>query len=64
MSQLLTTAAVEPARQLAYWTEMVCDTYVQLDCDAAADARDAASAPDAGTTGCAGPARAWAASFF
>ena len=39
MSQLLTTAAVEPARQLAYWTEMVCDTYVQLDCDAAADAR-------------------------
>jgi AraC-like DNA-binding protein len=39
MSQLLTTAAVEPARQLAYWTEMVCDTYVQLDCDAAADCR-------------------------
>ena len=39
MSQLLTTAAVEPGRQLAYWTEMVCDTYVQLDCDAAADAR-------------------------
>lgn len=39
MSQLLSTAAVEPARRLAYWTEMVCDTYVQLDCDAAADAR-------------------------
>ncbi|HVO06495.1 MAG TPA: helix-turn-helix domain-containing protein [Burkholderiaceae bacterium] len=39
MSQLLTTQAVEPSRQLAYWTEMVCDTYVQLDCDAAADAR-------------------------
>lgn len=38
MSQLLSTAAVEPSRQLAYWTEMVCDTYVQLDCDAAADA--------------------------
>lgn len=38
MSQLLTTASVEPARQLAYWTEMVCDTYVQLDCAAAADA--------------------------
>jgi AraC-like DNA-binding protein len=38
MSQLLTTQAVEPSRQLAYWTEMVCDTYVQLDCDAAADA--------------------------
>jgi len=38
MSQLLTTAAVEPSRQLAYWTEMVCDTHVQLDCDAAADA--------------------------
>ncbi|HSB24801.1 MAG TPA: helix-turn-helix domain-containing protein [Burkholderiaceae bacterium] len=39
MSQLLTTQAVDPSRQLAYWTEMVCDTYVQLDCDAAADAR-------------------------
>src|SRR5262252_8188504 len=39
MSQLLTTAAVEPSRQLAYWTEMVCDTYVQLDCAAAADTR-------------------------
>jgi AraC-like DNA-binding protein len=38
MLQLLTTAVVEPGRQLAYWTEMVCDTYVQLDCDAAADA--------------------------
>src|SRR5512139_1024750 len=38
MSQLLTTDSVEPGRQLAYWTEMVCDTYVQLDCDAAADA--------------------------
>jgi len=33
MTRLLTTASAEPGRQLAYWTEMVCETYVQLDCD-------------------------------
>ena len=32
------TSRVEPHRRLAYWTDMVCDTYVQLDCDAAAGA--------------------------
>lgn len=34
MSRLLTTAAVAPRHRLAYWTDMVCDTYVQLDCEA------------------------------
>jgi AraC-like DNA-binding protein len=30
------TRAVEPKQALAYWTDMVCDTYVQLECDTAA----------------------------
>lgn len=33
MTRVLSTASVEPGRRLAYWTEMVCETYVQLDCD-------------------------------
>ena len=33
MSQLLTTNAVDPRERLAYWVDMVCDTYVQLECD-------------------------------
>jgi AraC-like DNA-binding protein len=33
MHHVLSTATVEPARRLAYWVDMVCDTYVQLDCD-------------------------------
>ncbi|HLS56383.1 MAG TPA: helix-turn-helix domain-containing protein [Zeimonas sp.] len=33
MTHVLSTASVEPGRRLAYWTEMVCETYVQLDCD-------------------------------
>lgn len=33
MSRVLTTAAVDPRQRLAYWTDMVCDTYVQLECD-------------------------------
>jgi AraC-like DNA-binding protein len=36
MLQTATTDAVEPSQRLAFWTDMVCDTYVQLDCDAAA----------------------------
>jgi AraC-like DNA-binding protein len=36
MSRLLSTAEVKPTDRLAYWVDMVCDTYVQLDCDAAA----------------------------
>ena len=34
MASLLTTASVEPRQRQAYWTDMVCDTYVQLECDA------------------------------
>lgn len=34
MSQLLSTAEVVPAQRLAYWSDVVCDTYVQLECDA------------------------------
>jgi AraC-like DNA-binding protein len=32
----VSTESVEPSQRLAYWTDLVCDTYVQLDCDAAA----------------------------
>ena len=47
MSQLLTTASVEPRDRLSYWVDAVCSTYVQLDCDApGADGRSTArSAP-------------------
>jgi AraC-like DNA-binding protein len=38
MSRILATSAVEPARRTAYWTDMVCDAYVQLECDAGAGA--------------------------
>ena len=38
MPHVLSTASVDPARRLAYWVDMVCDTYVQLDCDPPADA--------------------------
>jgi AraC-like DNA-binding protein len=36
MQFVTSTNAVEPSQRLAYWTDMVCDTYVQLECDAAA----------------------------
>jgi hypothetical protein len=36
MRQTATTDSVEPSQRLAFWTDMVCDTYVQLDGDAAA----------------------------
>ncbi len=39
MTRVLNTSSVEPRHRLAYWTEMVCDTYVQLDCDPAAGLR-------------------------
>lgn len=39
MSRLLSTDTVEPRERLAYWVDMVCDTYVQLDCDAVRDDR-------------------------
>lgn len=38
MSTRLSTSLVAPRQRLAYWTDMVCDTYVQLECDAAAGA--------------------------
>lgn len=34
----LSTADVAPRHRLAYWSDMVCDTYVQLDCEAPAGA--------------------------
>ena len=36
MGQTVSTASVEPSQRLAYWTDLVCDTFVQLDCDAGA----------------------------
>lgn len=38
MSTVLTTANVALRDRLAFWTDLVCDTYVQLDCDIPADA--------------------------
>ena len=31
MSQLLSTDAVAPEHRLAYWTDLICTTYVQLE---------------------------------
>lgn len=39
MSRTLSTAQVAPADRLAYWTDLVCDAYVQLGCDAPPGAR-------------------------
>jgi AraC-like DNA-binding protein len=33
MGQTISTASIEPSQRLAYWTDLVCDTFVQLDCD-------------------------------
>ena len=38
MPRLVTTADVEARHRVAYWTDLVCDAYVQLECDAAAGA--------------------------
>ncbi len=38
MRQTLSTASVAPGQRLAYWTDLVCHTYVQLDCEAGAGA--------------------------
>jgi AraC-like DNA-binding protein len=38
MSQLLDTSQVEPRRRAEYWSDMVCGTYVQLDCAPKVDA--------------------------
>jgi hypothetical protein len=34
MLQVLSTDAVAPRERLALWTDLICDVYVQLDCDA------------------------------
>lgn len=34
MSRTLSTASVAAPQRVAYWTDLVCDTYVQLQCDA------------------------------
>jgi AraC-like DNA-binding protein len=39
MLHTLSTAEVAPNQRLAYWTDMVCDTYVQLDCESFAGTR-------------------------
>lgn len=39
MPRLLSTADVPERDRAAYWTDMVCDAYVQLDCDPGAGAR-------------------------
>lgn len=36
MSRTLSTAQVAPAERMAFWSDIVCDTYVQLECDAPA----------------------------
>lgn len=33
MSTILTTDAVDPSDRVAYWTDMICNVYVQLSCD-------------------------------
>ena len=33
MTQLLSTDAVSRDQRLAYWTDMICNVYVQLGCD-------------------------------
>ena len=39
MTQLLSTQTVAPKDRFAYWTDMICDVYVQLDCESS-EARD------------------------
>ena len=34
MSELLTTDTVAAQLRLEYWIDMICKTYVQLECDA------------------------------
>ena len=37
MTQLLSTDAVPRDQRLAYWTDMICNVYVQLGCDPVRD---------------------------
>ena len=36
MTQILRTDAVAQHERIAYWTDVICDVYVQLDCDSPA----------------------------
>jgi len=38
MSRILSTTSVDAPQRVAFWTDLVCDTYVQLECDAPAGA--------------------------
>ena len=38
MSQLLSTDAAAPGERLAYWIDIICATYVQLECEAQTEA--------------------------
>ena len=38
MPRILSTASVDARQRVAFWTDLVCDTYVQLECDAHAGA--------------------------
>jgi AraC-like DNA-binding protein len=40
MHHTVSTDQVHPGQRLAYWTDMVCGVYVQLECDAAAGRSD------------------------
>ncbi len=33
MAHIVSTTQVDPSQRVAYWTDLVCDTYVQLECD-------------------------------
>lgn len=37
MQRLLSTAEVDPRDRLSYWSDLVCDTYIELACEAPAD---------------------------
>ena len=38
MPSVLSTADVQPRQRLAYWSDVVCNTYVQIECEAPAEA--------------------------
>jgi AraC-like DNA-binding protein len=38
MHRVVSTASVDESQRMAFWTDLVCDTYVQLECDASAGA--------------------------
>ncbi|MGQ0623011.1 MAG: helix-turn-helix domain-containing protein [Panacagrimonas sp.] len=42
MTRVLSTESAPPKEAAAYWREVICDAYVQLDCEPASDSRTAA----------------------